>query len=258
MSYQHLTSFPKLYTKFAKYYDQMENQYRDYDKESIWLDSLLDQGKSIRIIDVSCGTGRHLQGITGKQTKREYFAIDASKEMVSIAHSRLKERVGIALGDFLSVPFQSDSFDAALCMYWSLAGLNHVQAKKLFREVHRVLEPNGLFVFDVENAEGIKENLLDEPFIDAFFTDESGSKVIRANHSKKIEKDVVDWHSYYIIETSGVSELFNDDMKLRFYSRFTLENFLAEAGFKVESVSSSISGSYDRNSPSLYFIARKI
>ncbi|MHB1907977.1 MAG: class I SAM-dependent DNA methyltransferase [Nitrososphaerales archaeon] len=253
-----MTSFPKLYTEFAKYYDQLESQYRDYEKEAIWLDSLLDQSKSNRIIDVSCGTGRHLQGITGKKSEREYFAIDASKEMVSIAHERLKKRVEVALGDFLSIPFQIGSFDAALCMYWSLAGLNHVQAKKLFHEVYRILEPNGLFVFDVENAEGIKENLLDAPFIDAFFTDENGSNVIRANYSKKIEPDVVDWHAYYIIETSGVSELFNDDMKLRFYSRLTLENFLEEAGFKVESVSSSISKSYERNSPTLYFVARKI
>jgi ubiquinone/menaquinone biosynthesis C-methylase UbiE len=256
-------TFPKLYTSLAKYYDRLEGQYRDYEVEGQWLRCLLQNAKSTRIIDISCGTGRHLEGITGAETSLQYeyvVAMDASKEMTQIALDRLSQRskTETLRGDFLNIPFPDKSFDFAICMYWSLAGLEHEQAKTLFHEVSRILQDSGILVFDVENAEGIKENLLEEPFIDSFFPDpDASSSIIRANLSRKVEPDLVDWHAYYLIERDGVSELINDEMKLRFYSRSTLESFLSDSGFFVKSVSSSPGGNYIEKSPSLYFIAQK-
>jgi SAM-dependent methyltransferase len=143
-------------------------------------------------------------------------------------------------------------------MYWSLAGLDYPNSKRVFFEAARILKPSGLFVFDVENAEGIKENLLNTPFIDAFFLDpETRSNVIRVNFSTKKESDLVDWHAYYLIEKEGVAELITDEMKLRFYSKRVLESILEELGFTVLQVSSSPGGDYVPGSPSLYFVAQK-
>lgn len=259
-----LSSPPKLYTEFAKYYDRLEGQYRDYELESKWLGSLLESSHSKRIIDVSCGTARHLQEIVDDasvEEAKDYVAMDVSPQMISVARSRLNRKIvpNILLADFLNIPFKEDSFDSALCMYWSLAGLNHLQTGALFHEIARVLEPSGMLVFDVENAEGIKENLLNEPFFDAFFFDEeTNSNVSRANLSKKIAPDIVDWHAYYLIEREGVSELVNDEMKLRFYSKSMLEALLKEAGFRIVSFSSSPGGTYQYGSPSLYCVAKKL
>ncbi len=257
-------TFPKLYTSLAKYYDRLEGQYRDYEKEGQWLRSLLRETRSTRIIDISCGTGRHLEGITARrETSIQYdrvIAMDASKEMTLIARDRVSEncKVETIRGDFLNIPFPDKSFDFAICMYWSLAGLDHEHTKILFHEVSRILQDSGILVFDVENAEGIKENLLEEPFIDSFFSDpDTSSSIIRANLSRKVKPDLVDWHAYYLIERDGVSELINDEMKLRFYSRSTLESFLTDSGFSVKTVSSSAGGNYVDKSPSLYFIAEK-
>lgn len=256
-----MSSSPKLYTNFAKYYDRLESQYRDYKKEREWIQELLESNDSKRLIDVSCGTGRHLEGIVKQERQRQYVAIDVSPEMIKISKERLArlQQTEILASDFLRIPFRSGSFDSAICMYWSLAGLDHPQAEQLFLEVARILRPSGLFIFDVENAEGIKENLLNSPFIDAFFSDpETGSNIIRANFSKKTLPDVVDWHAYYLVETDGVSELINDKMNLRFYSKRALESLLDEARFKVLRVSSSPGGKYESGSPSLYFVAQKM
>lgn len=256
-----LSTLPKLYADFAKYYDRLESQYRDYKKEAEWIQELLESNNSKRLIDVSCGTGRHLEGIVKHETQRQYVAIDASLDMIKITKKRLAnlQQTQILASDFLRMPFRSGSFDSAICMYWSLAGLDHPQAKQLFFEIARILQPSGLFIFDVENAEGIKENLLNSPFIDAFFSDpDTRLNIIRANFSKKTLPDVVDWHAYYLIETDGVSELINDKMSLRFYSKRTLESLLDAARFKVLRVSSSPGGMYESGSPSLYFVAQKM
>ena len=256
-----MSTLPKLYTDFAKYYDRLESQYRDYKKEGEWIQELLESNNSKRLIDVSCGTGSHLKRIVEQETQRQYVAVDASLEMIKITKKRLAnlQQTEIVVADFLRMPFRSGYFDSAICMYWSLSSLDHQQAEQLFLEVARILGPSGLFIFDVENAEGIKENLLDSPFIDAFFSDpDTGSNIIRANFSKKTLPDVVDWHAYYLIETDGVSELINDKMSLRFYSKRTLESLLDEAHFKVLRVSSSPGGKYESASPSLYFVAQKM
>lgn len=248
--------FPKLYTKFAKYYDRLENQYRDYPKETDWVESLLKEHSCRNVIDLSCGTGSHL-ALLRKSIDLNISGMDASWEMISVAKEKLRD-IPLFIGDFLQPPFRKESFEAALCMYWSIAGLNETLVKALFRQAFFLIRPGGIFIFDTENAEGIKENLLNTPFIDGFFHDpEDDLMVIRANFSTKVEDDLVDWHAYYLLESEGVSELETDRMNLRFYSRMMLESLLRETGFTLISVSSGPGDRYSENSPSLYFVAQK-
>jgi ubiquinone/menaquinone biosynthesis C-methylase UbiE len=249
--------FPKLYTEFAKYYDSLESQYRDYELEADWLGSVLESESAKTVLDISCGTGNHVQRLAKNYPSLDLVATDASKQMVMIAKSKLsKTSVDLLQGDFLNPPFRDSYFDAAMCMYWSIAGLNQDLTRQLFSVTNRLLKKGGTFVFDTENADGIKEELLAAPFIDAFFEDEE-SAIIRANFSTKKEKDLVDWRSYYLIETGGVSELIEDKMNLRFYSKVQLETLLKDTGFVTKQVLSSGLKEYSKNSPTLYFIAEK-
>jgi ubiquinone/menaquinone biosynthesis C-methylase UbiE len=224
---------------------------------------MLDSHSVRNVIDISCGTGNHISGLLKlareRSIQRQFFAMDASKEMIEIARSKmmsLKSPFEMLQGDFLKIPFRLTTFDCAICMYWSLAGLDHEKVRELFLEVNSILNSTGLFVFDVENSEGIKEDLLNNPFIDAFFDDE-GKSVIRANYSRKIEPDLVDWHAYYLVENRGISELVNDRLMLRFYSLSDLSKILRETGFKLVKVYSAPFVEYKEHSPSLYIVAEK-
>ncbi|MCL5069126.1 MAG: class I SAM-dependent methyltransferase [Thaumarchaeota archaeon] len=247
--------FPKLYTEFAKYYDKLESQYRDYGLESKWLTELMKERNAREIVDVSCGTGNHVS-ILSKSPEFKFHAMDASEEMIKIAGSKVGRRVEILRADFTRSPYVNNSFDAAICMYWSLAGLNEELVRRLFSETHSILKHGGLFVFDVENTDGIKEDRINVPFIDAFFEDESVA-VVRTNFSTKSSPDTVDWRAFYMLETNGVSEVKTDRMSLRFYSKQQLESMLKETGFKTLQVLSAPYKAYEEHSPSLYFVAQK-
>lgn len=257
-----MNEIPRLYSSLAKYYNRLENQYRDYASESKWLVSLIESRKPVRLIDVSCGTGSHVLGIAKAigNDRQNLVAMDSSSEMMQITKTALndnKTQVDAIRGDFLNCPFEDSTFDMAFCMYWSLAGLDDNQVRRLFQNVHRILKKGGTFVFDVENAEGIKEHLLNKPYVDAFFYDDrEACTVIRLNLSTKIEPDLVNWRAFYLLDWGTLSELITDSMTLRFYKRSKLESMLVETGFTTESVSSSASGKYEENSPSLYFVAR--
>jgi ubiquinone/menaquinone biosynthesis C-methylase UbiE len=251
--------FPKLYTEFAKYYDRLEYQYRDYPKESEWIAALLEERRCKDVLDLSCGTGSHLLLLRERASKLNFAGMDASKQMVGLARKKLGRQLPLLLADFLHVPFRGNSFDAALCLYWSIAGLNESLVSDLFSEANSVLADGGLFILDTENAEGIKENLLNAPFIDGFFQDQDeGLFVIRANFSTKRKPDLVDWHSYYLLEKNGVSELTTDRMNLRFYSKDRLVALLEKAGFRTIEVLSGPGEKFVCNSPSIYFIAEKL
>jgi len=249
--------FPRLYTEFAKFYDRLENQYRDYQKEADWIATLLRQHRCKKIVDISCGTGTHLSMLRERVVDRDYTGMDASEQMVLLANSKLG-KVDLLVADFLQPPFKASSFDASICMYWSIAGLNDDLVRRLFSQAYYLTRRDGLFIFDTENSDGIKENLLNAPFIDGFINDpEKDLFLIRANFSTKTAQDLVDWHSYYLFEKSGVSELQTDRMNLRFYSRQKLESMLREAGFGTVDVMSGPGEEYREASPSLYFVAVK-
>jgi len=259
-----LVDFPKLYTQFAKYYDRLESQYRNHATEAAWLNEILNEAKSEEIIDISCGTGIHIAELSKLSggLPRRFTAMDASQPMLKEAVKKVTAAgplsISFLLGDFLNLPFRPTNFDAALCMYWSLAGIDEVQVLDLFQEVNSLLKEGGLFVFDVENSEGIKENLIGNPFVDAFFPDpEDASYIIRTNLSTKIESDLIDWRAYYLVEINGVSTLVTDRMKLRFYSRVQIERLVYEAGFEDLQVLSGPYESYKEHSHTLFFVAKK-
>ena len=79
--------FPSLYTEFAKYYDRLESQYRDYPRESEWLIEILKGHNCKEVIDVSCGTGSHLALL--QKEDFNLYGIDASKQMIRLAKKKL-------------------------------------------------------------------------------------------------------------------------------------------------------------------------
>lgn len=245
--------FPKLYTSLAKYYDDLESQYRDHDLEARWLSKLFAQYKVKLALDISCGTGNHVSRLA---PTHEFVATDASREMLEVAFKKIGEKASLVRSDFLTTPFKASSFDAVICMYWSIAGLDANLTTRLFSNVALLLKSRGVFVFDAENTRGIKEDLLGAPFIDATFPVDDGA-ITRVNHSEKISDDVVDWKSYYIHETLKGAEMISDRMKLRFFSRDQIAAMLSDSGFELEQVLSSGLKEYYRESPTLYFVARK-
>jgi SAM-dependent methyltransferase len=106
--------------------------------------------------------GTHLLDIgAGLGGPSRYFAqtfgcrvsgIDLSEEYVAVARSLsrrvgLENRVDYQQGSALQLPYDNAIFDAA---YMQHVGMNIADKRRLFREVHRVLKPDGSFgIYDI-------------------------------------------------------------------------------------------------------------
>ena len=82
------SSTPKLYTSFARYYDRLESQYRNYEEDSRWIDTTINEHGAKSVIDISCGTGNHITKLAQLNKRRFAVAMDSSREMISIASKK--------------------------------------------------------------------------------------------------------------------------------------------------------------------------
>ena len=135
------------------YYDQLAN---DYDEDRFggsygqfihrqekrllqnWGISSLDG----TVLSLGCGTGRLMEYAT--------HGIDISPQMLAVAQQKFPQKDFVE-GDAMKCPFPDQSFNGI----FSLHVMMHLDPQKvgaIVREAHRLLEPGGIFVFDVPSA----------------------------------------------------------------------------------------------------------
>ena len=100
------------------------------------------------VLEVACGTGRvtrHLLQCLPDDGK--LVATDLNGDMIAVARTIVKDaRIKWLIADAQDLSFPDDSFDHLICQF----GVMFFPDKpKAFREAHRVLGKNGLFLFNV-------------------------------------------------------------------------------------------------------------
>jgi len=112
-----------------------------------------------RILDVGCGTGRHLVYLAKKGF--EMYGIDIAEHGLKIARKWLREeglKAKIKQGDiYKALPYQDNFFDAIIC----IKTLNHGKIewiRKCIKEMHRILKDDG-YIFVTVHKHQAKKNI---------------------------------------------------------------------------------------------------
>jgi ubiquinone/menaquinone biosynthesis C-methylase UbiE len=154
-----------MYKKTAKYYDALYS-FLNYDEASKKLHSLIQKNspKARRLLDVACGTGKHLEHLRNNYLV-EGFDIDP--ELLEIARTRCPE-VSFHQGDMVNLEL-TNQFDVVTCLFSSIACVKTVE--NLYKSVARMalhLNSDGLLFiepwFYPENywVGKIKSNFVDQ------------------------------------------------------------------------------------------------
>ncbi len=98
-------------------------------------------GSGKRILESGCGTGRWMAYF--ERLGHQAYGVDDSPLPLRLAKTRAPG-FRLVRGDAVVSPFQESSFDAVFSSYVAEHFENGPEA--LFREIHRVLKPNGLFL----------------------------------------------------------------------------------------------------------------
>ena len=99
-----------------------------------------------RILDIGCGTGRHIDALLKRYPKAEVTGLDFALPMLRQAQrkGRWLRRPKCVCADLDQLPFAEQHFDlifSNMAMQWS------TQPAAAFMQIHRLLKPEGLLMF---------------------------------------------------------------------------------------------------------------
>src|ERR1035437_1391293 len=221
----------QLYTTLARVYHEMYQHVFDYDKEFFFYDSILKKNNCKKILEVGCGSGMLARRFL--KNGYDYLGLDLSREMLDIARSEISSDSFVQC-DMRNLSFDQQ-FDSVLITGRSIAYLTeNLDIIITLSGVHNSLKDNGLFVFDLFEANGIFDN-----FNDFEQNIEHNSKQIkRISRLKKNLKTgwTYDWFAKYIIEDAGDVTEFDDLTTLRAFTKDEIMLFLKLTDFKLKEI----------------------
>lgn len=165
-------------------YDQIGKQYdttRQADPEIVnRLYEILNLQKSQYCLDVGCGTGNYTIALAEKGIN--ITGMDASEEMLDKARAKNSKLCWVQ-GDAKQMPFSDETFDGILC-FLAIHHFNDIVL--FFKEVRRLLKPNGKLLIFTNSPKQLKQLWLLEYFpkmiekaADQLFTQEQIDEALR-------------------------------------------------------------------------------
>jgi SAM-dependent methyltransferase len=118
-----------------------------------------------RVLDVGAGSGRASIAVLRERPQTTVVALDWFKEGFGIegnAAERVfrnaeiagaRERIDVQSADMCDMPFEADSFDAAISSY-AIDHMRRENSERALSEIHRVLRPGGEFLLAVARMDG--------------------------------------------------------------------------------------------------------
>ncbi|MDO5123601.1 MAG: methyltransferase domain-containing protein [Eubacteriales bacterium] len=220
------------YETFADYYDLLTDNV-GYKARADYIEKHFENiGHDMGLtLDLACGTG----SLTLELKKRgvDIYGIDASAEMLSQAMQKAYEADESIL--YLCQKMQSidlyGTIDTCLC---TLDSINHLtdiaDVKKTFERVSLFMNPNGVFLFDVNTPYKHEKVLSDNVFV--FDTEE----VYCVWQNTPREDNITDITLDFFIPEGENYYRMSEEFSERAYPLEVLRKLLEDAGFEVVSV----------------------
>ena len=224
---------PDIYSILAPYYDEW-NAEIDY---AAWADGIegfftkYAEGKVADVLDLACGTGR----MTIELAKRGYdmIGVDRSPEMLDFARTAAEEAGEGISSRILWLLQEMTAFelygtvDAVVCC---LDPVNHLSGVsdlgRCFSLVHNYLNPDGLFLFDVNT-----KHKFETVYADRTYAFEAPG--VYCTWENRYARGVCDFHiTLFREEETGKYRRYEANERERAYSLRTLKSELEKAGFE--------------------------
>jgi SAM-dependent methyltransferase len=256
-----------LYNELVPYYEVLEG--RDWKAEIGLVSSLLERYHCRSVIDLGCGTGRHVRELA----KRGFDAmgIDLSGPNISFARERAhteQVKVRFVVGSYYDYRSR-EPFDAALCLNWSIP-VDDGEIERFLKNTHAMLKDRGILVFDYEKVSQIAWDVVGTPVLEHWQLEDEilvrasvggitgsvlGSTdvylVFQTPEGVESPKEVNRYHS--TISTKQ-PKIFVDSSFVRFFSLPEIRGFARRSGFRETLNRVLPRGRYSRN----YVVLRKV
>ncbi len=218
------------YGEFALVYDKLTFDV-DYASRCDYLENIFGRHKFQKpelIVDLACGTG----SMCLELDRRGYdmIGIDLSSDMLNVAAEKSAGKNILYLNQDICDFELYGTVDVALCM---LDSINHLteddDLDRLFALVKNYLNPEGLFIFDVNTKHKFEEILSDNIYTyeaeDVFYVWENN-----------YENEICDIYVNFFVKDGEKYKRIEQAHSERYYSGEHLRHLAEKYGFSVEGV----------------------
>ncbi len=174
-----------------------------------------------RVVDIACGTGRHLARL------QEKGAIPRGIDLSDVLLRRAASHAPVIRGDMRFLPFLDGSFDGALSMFTSFGYFDSADENRgVLREIGRVVREGGWFFMDYLNRDVILRNLVEQG------ERRVGDRVVREERhydprTNRLIKEIR-------ITGAGGKEEHRWEERLMLFSPDEIESGIEGAGFRIK------------------------
>ncbi|MBN2401578.1 MAG: class I SAM-dependent methyltransferase [Spirochaetes bacterium] len=145
----------KLYSDLAEYYYTIEKENRNIDSDIRMIITLLKEIKDPSLLDIGCGTGEHIEKLSGFHI--DCTGIDSSSSMLKIAKIRFPNAGVFINNDMRSFDFR-EKFDMVISLFGSFDYMiNDSDVNAVLGNTWKALKPGGIGLFEIWNAAPIRE-----------------------------------------------------------------------------------------------------
>ncbi|MCW4024203.1 MAG: class I SAM-dependent methyltransferase [Candidatus Bathyarchaeota archaeon] len=213
-----------VFDEMGTYWAQIAQQHYT-EKQVHFLKTILN--KNAAILDLACGTARHLNSLT--ENGFEVVGLDTSAGLLKIAKTQ-NPNAQLVRGDMRSLPFKKGCFGAVVNMDTSVGYLPSAQDDlQVLREANRILASGGLLVVDIFNKLQIaqkyavpKQEMWEYP---SFYL----------TQQRVLDLDEV-MEDFWVTKDKANGEIRSFVHRVRLYGVGELQGLLGSAGFLVEEV----------------------
>lgn len=230
--------------KMAAIFDAMYQTFINYDEEYEFFNGLLQERNCGSVLEIGSGTGNLAKRFC--KNNQNYKGLDSSLSMIAIAQERNRDCTFIH-GDMRKFELENP-VDAIIITGRSTSYLiNNEDIIDAFECVHKNLNPDGIFIFDIIDANRfipfIKEN---ETIIhEASY---EGINYIRESQweTTPFENFMLNWNAKYYQVADNDKEILSEDFStVRVFTRNEIELFLYLYNFEILEVIDRKTYAYD-------------
>ncbi len=239
-----------LYSTLAKYYDAL-NTDADYDALADFVRRRLSfyRKHGCSILDLCCGTGELTMRLAG--AGYDMIGVDGSADMLSVFSQKTRAQGIKGILILCQDIRELDLFGTVDCVVCTYDALNHVgdmgELEKVLKRVALFLNPDGLFIFDMNTPFKHREVLANHTF-----KYEGGGAECYVTHELKSDRTV---SNFSIIDGN---ERYNETLTEYFFEEEEVKQLCARHGFYVRStVDGENFGILKPNSERFMFTAQK-
>lgn len=200
----------------------------DYQASAEAVAALVDERRpgAASLLDVACGTGRHLELLDGRFEHCE--GVDIDPAMLAVARRRVPG-VPLHVGDMTSFDL-GRRFDAVICMFSSI-GYAHTPERlgAAIGAMAAHLEPGGVLVVEP----WLSAEMIEEPLV-RMQTSEAPGVVVARSSRMQVEGRISRVEFAYLVTTTEGSETFTEEHLMGLYAPGEYREALAAAGLEAE------------------------